>query len=136
MSAEFVDTNVLIYAHDGGAGTKHDRSVDLLERLFDKGTGAISIQVLSEFYVAAVKKLNIDTEDVEASVQDLAGWIIHRPAHADLLKASRLHRRHQISWWDAMIVNSAIESGCSVLWSEDLNHGQKYASVVVQNPFK
>lgn len=136
MSAEFVDTNVFIYAHDGGAGTKHDQSVELLERLFDKATGVISIQVLSEFYVAAVKKLNIDSEDVEASLQDLGSWIIHRPAHADLLKAARLHRRYGIGWWDAMIVNSAIESGCSVLWSEDLSDGQKYGTVVVRNPFK
>lgn len=135
MSAEFVDTNVLVYAHDGGAGKKHLKSVELLARLFEDGSGALSVQVLSEFYNAATKKLSMKSAEAEAAISDLGGWSIHRPGHADVLKACRLHRRYSIAWWDAMVLNSAIEVGCSILWSEDLNDGQRYDKVTVRNPF-
>ncbi len=135
MSVEFIDTNILVYAHDGSAGGKHDKAVELLTRLFDEGSGALSIQVLSEFFVTATKKLTIKSDEAERIIRDLGGWVIHRPGHADLLRAARLHRRHVISWWDAMIINSATELGCPVLWSEDLNPGQRYGTVMVRNPF-
>jgi len=136
MSVEFIDTNVLVYAHEGGAGAKHDRAVDLLARLFEDANGALSIQVLSEFYSVATKKLAMKSEETEEVISDLGAWIVHRPGHADLLKASRLHRRYKISWWDALVLNSAIEVGCSVLWTEDLADGQRYGSVIVRNPFR
>jgi predicted nucleic acid-binding protein len=136
MSVEFIDTNVLVYAHEGGAGAKHDRAVDLLARLFEDASGALSIQVLSEFYSIATRKLAMKSEEAEEVISDLGTWIVHRPGHADLLKASRLHRRHKISWWDALVLNSAIELGCSVLWTEDLADGQRFGSVIVRNPFR
>jgi predicted nucleic acid-binding protein len=135
MSAEFIDTNVLVYAHDGGAGKKHTKSVQLLARLFEDASGALSVQILSEFYNAATKKLSMKSAEAEAAISDLGGWLIHRPGHADVLKACRLHRRYNIAWWDAMVLNSAIEVGCSILWSEDLNDGQRYDKVTVRNPF-
>jgi len=135
MSVEFVDTNVFIYAHDGGAGAKHKKSVELLTRLFDSSSGAISIQVLSELYSAATRKLAMSSQDAQEIIEDLGGWIIHRPGHADLVRAARLQRRYKIAWWDALIVNSALEVGCSVLWSEDLANGQKFGSTTVRNPF-
>ena len=135
MSVEFVDTNVLIYAHDGGAGQKHERSVQLLSRLVEDGAGAISIQVLAEFYSAATRKLGIASQEAAEILADLGGWIIHRPGHADLLRAARFQRRYKMSWRDALVVTSAVESGCSVLWSEDLADGQRYGSVTVRNPF-
>jgi predicted nucleic acid-binding protein len=136
MSVEFVDTNILIYAHDGGAGKKHERSVRLLAGLFDSGSGAISIQVLSEFYAAATKKLAMPSREAEEVVADLAGWIIHAPQHADVIRAAGLQRRHKISWWDALILNSALELDCSTLWSEDLSHGQRFGALTVLNPFR
>jgi predicted nucleic acid-binding protein len=136
MSVEFIDTNVLIYAHDRGTRAKHDRAVDLLSRLFDDATGALSIQILSEFYAAATKKLAMKSEEAEEVISDLGAWTIHRPGHGDLLKASRLHRRYKLSWWDALMLNSAIELGCSVLWTEDLADGQRYGSLLVRNPFR
>ena len=135
MSVEFVDTNIFVYAHDGGAGRKHVKSVELVARLFEDACGALSIQVLSEFYNAATKKLSMKSAEAEAAIGDLGGWLIHRPGHADVLKACRLHRRNKIAWWDAMVLNSAMEVGCSILWSEDLNHGQRYDKVTVRNPF-
>jgi predicted nucleic acid-binding protein len=136
MSAEFIDTNVLIYAHDGGAGRKHSQAVELLVRLLEEGAGALSLQVLSEFYSAATRKLGIKSSEAEEVIRDLAGWTIHRPGHADLLKSAQLHRRHKIAWRDALIVNSAVELGCTLLWTEDLADGQRYGSVTVRNPFR
>jgi predicted nucleic acid-binding protein len=136
MSAEFVDTNILIYAHDGSAGAKHIQSVGLLTRLFDEGTGALSMQILTEFYAAATKKLGMRSEEAGEVIRDLAGWTLHRPAHSDLLAAAQLHRRHKISWWDALVIQSATELGCDTLWSEDLSHQQRYGAVTVKNPFR
>jgi len=135
MSAEFIDTNILVYAHDGGAGAKHRRSVELLRRVMQDGTGALSIQVLVEFYIVATKKLGMRSQEAEAVLADLGTWAIHRPRHADLISAAGLERRHKISWWDALIIHSAAEMGCTVLWTEDLSDGQKFGTVRVRCPF-
>jgi predicted nucleic acid-binding protein len=136
MSVEFVDTNSLLYAHELGAGTKYHQSNELLTRLFEDGSGVVSVQVLSEFYAAATKKLAMKSEEAEDVIGDLGVWIIHRPGHADVLRAAQLHRRYKIAWWDAMMLNSAIQAGCSVLWTEDLSHGQRYGPLTVRNPFR
>lgn len=136
MSVEFVDTNLLVYAHDGGAGAKHAKAVDLLARLVEDGAGALSTQVLVEFYSAATRKLGMTSAEAEAVLRDLGGWIIHRPAHADLLKAAQLHRRYKCAWWDALILASAIELGCAVLWTEDFSDGQRLGPITVRNPFR
>jgi predicted nucleic acid-binding protein len=135
MSVEFIDTNILIYAHDRGAGRKWDASKDLLTRLFEERSGALSLQVLAEFYAAATKKLAMSSEEAEEILADLKSWIIHRPDHEDLLAAVRLHRRHQLAWWDALILRSAQALECSTLWSEDFSNGQKLGTVTVRNPF-
>lgn len=131
---EFIDTNVLVYAHDGGAGEKHSTS-ELLRRLFETGDRALNTQVLCEFYAVATKKLAMKDTEAEAVIEDLGGWTIHRPGHGDLLEAARLRRRHKLAWCGALIVNSAIQLGCAILWSEDLNDGQRYGTTTVRNPF-
>jgi predicted nucleic acid-binding protein len=135
MSVDFVDTNVIIYAHDRSTGRKHEKAVDLLTRLFAERARAISIQVLIEFHSAATKKLKFTSAEADEVSADMAAWAIHRPGHDDLIRAAHLHRRYNISWWDALILNSASELGCNVLWTEDLSHGQRYGAVTVQNPF-
>jgi predicted nucleic acid-binding protein len=107
MSVEFVDTNVFVYAHDGGAGVKHTRSVEALGQSFRKPSRR----------------------------DEQSGWTLHRPSHADLIRAAQLHRRHKISWWDALIITSAIQLECDLLWSEDLSDGQRYETVTIRNPF-
>jgi len=135
MSVEFVDTNIFVYAHEGGAGHKHDKAVELITRLFDEQAGAVSIQVLSEFYSTMTKKLGMKSEEAEEAIADLGSWTIHRPSHGDVVRACKLHRQHKVSWWDALIIHSASELGCEVLWSEDLAAGQHYGALTVQNPF-
>jgi predicted nucleic acid-binding protein len=66
----------------------------------------------------------------------LGGWLIHRPGHADLIRAARIHRRYSLCWWDALVVNSAMEIGAGILWSDDLADGQRYGVTAVRNPFR
>jgi predicted nucleic acid-binding protein len=136
MNAEFVDTNILLYAHDRGAGAKHHRAVGLLTRLWDEGSGALSTQILCEFYAAATRKLGMESREAEAVIDDLSAWMIHRPAHDDILRAIALQRRHRLSWWDALAVQSAIELGATTLWTEDLNDGRRFGHLTARNPLR
>ena len=137
MSGEFVDTNVLLYAHDLSAGAKRDSAVALITRLIDEQRGLLSTQVLMEFFVSATRKLpqclaeNAATEIVE----DFGTWPVFTPGVSDLLAAAKLGRRYGIHFWDALIVQGAVSLGADVIWSEDLKAGQKYAGVPVRNPF-
>jgi predicted nucleic acid-binding protein len=135
MSVEFVDTNILIYGHDLSAGRKQKIAAALLERLYASGTGALSAQVLSEFFSASERKPQLPPEVAESIVDELRNWKLHSPELSDLITAWRLRQRYQLSWWDALIVQSAERVGAGVLWTEDLNDGQQYGSVTVRNPF-
>jgi predicted nucleic acid-binding protein len=134
---QFVDTNILIYAHDRSAGDKHICARDLVRALWQSGEGCLSIQVLQEFYVNVTQKVAKPlTPDAAAQIiVDLSAWQVHRPGVEDVLDAIRLQGRYQISFWDAMIVASAIQLGCHTIWSEDLSPGQAYDSVTVTSPY-
>lgn len=139
MSADdlvFVDTNVLIYAHDATAGHKQDQARKLLEGLWRTGKGCLSVQVLQEFFVALRRKVGaIPPQDARDIVATYARWRVHRPEGADVTSAIDTHLASQISFWDAMIVRSASRLGCGRLYSEDLNPGQRIDGVLVVNPF-
>lgn len=135
LPLEFVDTNILIYAFDRSAGSKHQRAMALVTDLWKSRRGCLSVQVLQEFYVVGTRKLSgVQPADLRTIVRDLSAWRIHVPTPSDVLDAAELHERAQVSFWDAMILQSALALHCSVVWSEDLNAGQKFASVHVQNP--
>jgi predicted nucleic acid-binding protein len=140
MSADgraFVDTNVLVYAHDETAGPKRSTAGALVGRLWESGHGCVSIQVLQELFVTLTGKLprSLDADAATNAVEDFARWTVHAPGTEDVLAAIRLHERHHISFWDAMIIRSAGQLGCDVLYTEDLNAGQQYDGVKVVNPF-
>lgn len=134
---EFVDTNVMVYAHDSSTGKKHELAKDLVHRLWDSRKGCLSIQVLQEFYVTVTHKVAkpLDPDVAKELVQDLAQWRLHTPEAADVVGAIDLQRKHSISFWDAMILWSAGRLGCKIVWSEDLNSGQRYEGVRVASPF-
>jgi predicted nucleic acid-binding protein len=94
--------------------------------------------VRQEFFVTVTRKITkpVDAETAKAIVADLSRWYLHVPAADDVLAAIGIHQRTGISFWDAMIVRSAAEIGCTVLYSEDLNAGQEYSGVRVENPFQ
>jgi predicted nucleic acid-binding protein len=132
---EFVDTNVLIYAFDRTAGKKREAAVSLLARLWSDQIGCLSLQVLQEFYVTATKKLKMAPGEAFAQIDRFGKWTVHRPDVNDVLVAIQLHRENKVSFWDAMILRSAMRSGCGLLWSEDLSDGLRWDGVIVRNPF-
>jgi predicted nucleic acid-binding protein len=133
----FVDTNVLVYAHDVTAGDKHNRARSLVEELWETRHGCLSVQVLQEFFVTTTRKIpkRLGAPAAAQIIDDLAHWHVHAPAASDVLAAIGIHQRTGASFWDAMILRSAKELGCQILYSEDLNAGQDYAGVEVRNPF-
>ena len=136
-SRRFVDTNILVYAHDTSAGSKHERARALLDQLWGTRDGCLSLQILQEFFVSVTRKVPrpLDAAAAKEIIADLSRWHVHVPAADDVLGAIGLHQRTGISFWDAMMVRSAAEIGCEVIYSEDLNHGQPYDGARVENPF-
>ncbi len=134
---QFVDTNVLVYAHDRSAGDKHVCAKELVSVLWASGTGCLSIQVLQEFYVTITRKVEapLNPQETAGLIADLSAWRVHTPSPADLLNAIDIQQRYQLSFWDAMVIQSAMQLSCEVLWSEDLNAGQLYAGIKLINPF-
>jgi predicted nucleic acid-binding protein len=134
---QFVDTNVLVYAHDRSAGDKHLRARLLLQELWETRQGCLSIQVLQEFYVNITRKVPIPLPSQTAAqiIGDLSAWQVHSPSVNDVLQAISLQERYSISFWDAMVLASAIQLGCETVWSEDLSPGQRYGEVIVASPF-
>jgi predicted nucleic acid-binding protein len=134
---QFVDTNVLIYAHDTSAGPKHERARALIAQLWEDRAGGISIQVLQEFYVNVTRKVArpMPPDAATQIIGDLSTWQVQRPDVNDVLAAIQLQTQQRLSFWDAMILTSARRLGCDIVWSEDLNAGQAYEGVEVRNPF-
>jgi predicted nucleic acid-binding protein len=134
---QFVDTNVLIYAHDRSAEGKHLRARELVRGLWESGEGCLSIQVLQEFYVNVTQKVAkpLTPEAAAQIIADLSAWQVYRPGVEDVQDAIRLQDRYQVSFWDTMIIASALQLGCQTIWSEDLDPGQAYDQVKVLSPF-
>ncbi len=134
----FLDTNILVYAYDRTAGQKHNLAVQLIEGCWENENGCLSLQVLQEFFVTVTRKIAtpLDHQTARQIVADLAQWRLHAPKASDLLQAIDLQHDYQLSFSDALVVQSATSFGCKQLLSEDLNHGQVYGAVQVINPFK
>jgi predicted nucleic acid-binding protein len=135
-SLQFVDTNILVYAYNSSAGEKHQRAKALLKQLWDRKAGCLSVQVLQELYVNLTRNV-AHPSDLEVAAQiiaDLCTWQMHVPDGEDVLGAIRIQQQYQLSFWDAMIIHSAAESGCALIWSEDFSDGQVYEGVKVSNP--
>lgn len=132
----FVDTNILMYAHDQGSGPKHRLAKLLVEEIWNSGTGVLSTQVLQEFCInlrrKALQPLSID--GTRSLIQDYLAWEIVVNNGDSILQALDLEARYKISFWDALIIQAAETAGADILYSEDLADGQFYGSVRVVNP--
>lgn len=139
MSADkvFVDTNILIYAYDTSAGTKHEAAHNLLSTLWKDRNGVISTQVLQEFYVNVTRKIPrpLEISFARMIVEDFAMWDVVTIETDTILAAIDLQQLNGLSFWDSMILAAAASAGASVLITEDLNHGQVITGVRVRNPF-
>jgi predicted nucleic acid-binding protein len=132
----FVDTNVLIYAHDVDARAKHETAKRVLLELWAERTGALSMQVLQEFYINVTRKIAhpISKESARLVVGSYAIWCV-QTTHAEISTAFRIEDESRIGFWDALIVAAALKSGAKRILSEDLNAGQKIAGIRIENPF-
>ena len=133
----FVDTNVLVYAHDASEQARQPLARAALEGLWSTRTGVISTQVLQEFYVVATSpnKLRMSPSEAREIIDLYSAWPVVVLDPVLILAASRLHETATISFWDALIVEAARVAGAGRILSEDLAHGQLFEGIRVENPF-
>lgn len=132
----FVDTNILVYAHDADAGVKRERAAEKLRGLWESDTGRVSVQVLQEFYVNVTRKLTtrVARSTAREVVNTYGAWVREPTTAQTVLRATDIAELAQISFWDALIVATAEQAGATQLLSEDLNSGQVIAGIQVVNP--
>ena len=112
-------------------------SRELVVELWESGEGVLSVQVLQEFFVTVTRKLRKRMPSPRAAeiVEQYLTWRIVDNTPSLLVQAIRLHKEARISLWDALVVQAALDANCDRLYTEDLNSGQKFSSLVVVNPF-
>lgn len=132
----FVDTNILMYAHDAAAGAKHERAKRVVQELWRDRSGAVSTQVLQELCVNLRRKTARppDAKSTREIVTDYLTWHVVVNGGSSILDALEIEERYKVSFWDALVIAAAQECGANVLYSEDLSDGQIYGSVRVVNP--
>ena len=132
----FVDTNILVYAHDLSAGDRHDRAYAIIESLWEAETGVISTQVFQEFYVTITRKIKNPLKPTEAReiIRNYLAWpvLINDPEMT--IQASEIEEKNSLSFWDAMIVAAALRLQAKKIITEDLNHGQIIEGILIENP--
>jgi predicted nucleic acid-binding protein len=135
----FLDSNVFIYSVDRREPIKQSIANDLIRGLVVDGEAVISYQVIQEFFNWALGKSPIKMTADEAQhylATTFRPLQIVRPSTALVSDAIRIHQRYRLSWYDSLIVSAAQQGGCDTLYSEDLQHGQQFGSVTVQDPFR
>ena len=133
----FVDTNVLVYAHDSSEAVKQPLAQARLDALWTDGAGTLSTQVLQEFYSVVTRKLAKPMSRAEARdvVDAYSAWPVVQISPTIILAAARLEERHQLSFWDALLIEAARVAGADLLLTEDMQDGQTIEGVLIENPF-
>ena len=133
----FVDTNILVYAHDLDSGDKHGLAVDILSKLWESRNGVLSTQILQEFYVTLTRKVSSTLSKLEARklVQRYSNWHVILNDPSIISQASEIEESYNISFWDALIVSAAYSQNVPTILTEDLNHGQIIEGILIENPF-
>ena len=131
----FIDTNVLVYSVSAATEDAPKRSVALA--LLAEADIHLSLQVVQEFIHTSFRKKRISMDPLALRIctRQLLTLPCHIPDAASVLKSLDLQQKHQVSYWDATSIASALELGCQTLYSEVLNHGQDYSGIKVINPF-
>ena len=138
MSADlFLDSNILVYAYDGHEPKKQKKAQALLKTAIQEESAVLSTQVLGEFFVVTTRRLKQPLSVSEA--EKISEILSYLPvAEIDLtlvMRAIDTQKRYRISYWDSLIVATAERAGCARILSEDLNDGQRYNDVLIENPF-
>ena len=134
----FLDTNIFVYSFDQSAPAKARRAAQLIRDALTTQKGVVSYQVVQEFFNAALKKFHQPMQAGDAGQYLIA---VFRPllavhsSQALYAEALFLHAQSGLSWYDSLIVSAAIQARCEILFSEDLQHGQRFGDLQVRNPF-
>jgi predicted nucleic acid-binding protein len=131
----FLDSNILVYAEDSAYPGKQEKAIALILEHGRQRSGVVSLQVLGEYFSAVIRKLKLDPAVARSQVEFYSRFQVVEPAVKDVLVAIDLHRLHGFSYWDSLIICCARHSGCSVLLSEDMQHGKEIDGVKIVNPF-
>jgi predicted nucleic acid-binding protein len=133
----FLDTNVLVYLYDTDAPEKQRKARDVLERSPAQADLVISTQVLQEFYVTVTRKFSrsLPEREVLLAMRGLRELATVQVDVEMIFEAIELGRRHQLSFWDALIARAALTAGCSRLLTEDLQHQMRIGDLTIENPF-
>jgi len=132
----FLDTNVLVYTDDRAAPAKQRIARDVVATHRRAGTGVVSLQVLQEYFVTITKKLHVDPQTARRKIELLAEFDVAAPDVADILAAIHLHRLHGVSFWDALVLRSAKQAGCTVLLTEEMQDTREIDGLRIMNPFR
>jgi predicted nucleic acid-binding protein len=130
----FIDTNIIIYANDKRDKKKQTDALKVVTDLMKSNDGTISTQVLQEYAFAALKKLNQKHDVVLRQLKLLESFEVIRQSTEIIRRAVEIMHTYQINFWDACIISSAEHANCSTIYSEDLNTGQYYSGIKVENP--
>ena len=132
----FLDTNIIVYAHDFDEPRKQRISEDIVARAKKARRGVISAQVLGETFVSLIKKVGIQPEEAAEEIRLLTRFRVVELSAALVLRVLEIKAQFGLSYWDSLIIAAAERASCKVVFSEDLNDGQQYGDVTVVNPFK
>jgi predicted nucleic acid-binding protein len=131
----FFDTNILVYSDDADAPAKQRRAIKLIEEHRRARSGVVSLQVLQEYFVTITRKLKVDPRIARRKVELIAEFDVAGPEVSDVLAAIDLHRLHGFSFWDALILRAAKQTGCTLLYSEDMQDLREIEGIRIVNPF-
>jgi predicted nucleic acid-binding protein len=133
----FVDSNILVYAHDLDAGLKQRVAAEKLKELWESGAGRLSTQVLQEFYVNVTQKIRdpLARSAAREVIRNYAPWVASHISLRTILRASEISEVWRISFWDGMILAAAEQNGATMVLTEDLSHGHSIAGIEIVNPF-
>lgn len=131
----FIDTNILLYCDDSADPAKQKTALELVLHHKRQRTGVVSLQVLQEYFVNSTRKLGIDPALARQKVEVYSRFHVVEPSVSDILAAIDFYRLHNFSFWDALVIQSARQSGCSVLLTEDMQHDKSIDGMRIVNPF-
>jgi len=134
----FVDTNVLVYAYDETADKKHEQAKEIVQNLWETRNGVLSMQVLQEFFITVTRKIPkpADINTAADIVRDYLQWRVVILRGQSIVSAIDIQQRYLLSFWDALILQAAVEGDAACLLTEDLAHGANLCEVEIINPFK
>ena len=133
---EFLDTNILIHAHDARGPHKRACARELIRRLLRERRGVLSLQVLQEFFAAATRKLGMSSREAGRRIVQYSRFDVVTLGVADVVAAIDLHRLHRVSIWDALVVRAVLNGACTTLNTEDMQFGYIVERLALRNPFQ